>query len=116
MRRKWWIIPAAIVGLPLFIFIGGEVVMHLWNWLLPPLFGWRALTFWQASTANKYNYKYNHHWLEIILYTNFRVSVLGIGVTGPTPIFSSTTKRKEAELNLIDNRGKTLIIHAKSAW
>ena len=48
MRRKWWIIPAAIVALPLFIFIGGEVVMHLWNWLLPPLFGWRMLTFWQA--------------------------------------------------------------------
>ncbi len=48
MRKKWWIIPAAIVALPLFIFIGGEVVMHLWNWLLPPLFGWRMLTFWQA--------------------------------------------------------------------
>lgn len=30
------------------IFIGGEVVMQLWNWLLPPLFGWRTLTFWQA--------------------------------------------------------------------
>jgi hypothetical protein len=22
--------------------------MHLWNWLLPPLFGWRQITFWQA--------------------------------------------------------------------
>ena len=32
----------------LFIFIGGEVVLHLWNWLLPPLFGWRQITFWQA--------------------------------------------------------------------
>ena len=32
----------------LFIFIGGEIVLHLWNWLLPPLFGWRQLTFWQA--------------------------------------------------------------------
>ena len=31
-----------------FALVGGEVVMHLWNWLLPPLFGWRALTFWQA--------------------------------------------------------------------
>lgn len=48
MRKKWWIIPAAIVALPLFIFIGGEVVMHLWNWLLPPLFGWKTLGFWQA--------------------------------------------------------------------
>ena len=48
MRKKWWIVPAVIVGLPLFLFIGGEVVMHLWNWLLPPLFGWRTLGFWQA--------------------------------------------------------------------
>jgi len=49
MRKRWyWIAPLAIVAIPLFIFIGGEVVMHLWNWLLPPLFGWRMLTFWQA--------------------------------------------------------------------
>ena len=49
MRRKLrWIAPLAIVAIPLFIFIGGQVVMHLWNWLLPPLFGWKMLTFWQA--------------------------------------------------------------------
>ena len=49
MRKRWyWIAPLAIVAVPLFLFIGGEVVMHLWNWLLPPLFGWRMLGFWQA--------------------------------------------------------------------
>jgi hypothetical protein len=52
MRRKWkkliFIIPAAILGMLLFIFIGGELVMLLWNWLLPPLFGWRQIAFWQA--------------------------------------------------------------------
>ena len=49
MRRKWiFIVPAAIVGMLLFIFIGGELVLHLWNWLLPSLFGWRPITFWQA--------------------------------------------------------------------
>jgi hypothetical protein len=49
MRRKWiFIVPAAIVGILLFIFIGGEVVRLLWNWLLPSLFGWREITFWQA--------------------------------------------------------------------
>jgi hypothetical protein len=51
MRKKWkwfFIVPAAIVGITLFIFLGGELVMHLWNWLLPPLFGWRQITFWQA--------------------------------------------------------------------
>jgi hypothetical protein len=25
-----------------------ELVMHLWNWVLLPLLGWRQLTFWQA--------------------------------------------------------------------
>ncbi len=50
MRRKrlLWIAPAAIAGMVLFAFIGGEVVLHLWNWLLPGLFGWKQLTFWQA--------------------------------------------------------------------
>jgi hypothetical protein len=49
MRRKWFfIIPAAILAIPLFIAIGGEVVLHLWNWLLPAIFGWRYITFWQA--------------------------------------------------------------------
>jgi hypothetical protein len=43
-----FIVPAAILGILLFAFIGGEIVLHLWNWLLPPLFGWRLLTFWQA--------------------------------------------------------------------
>ena len=52
MRKKWkkliWIAPLAILAMVLFIWIGGEVVMHLWNWLLPTLFGWRQITFWQA--------------------------------------------------------------------
>lgn len=49
MRKKWiFIVPAAIAGIVLFAFIGGEVVKLLWNWLVPPLFGWRPLTFWQA--------------------------------------------------------------------
>ena len=52
MRPRWkrvlMIAPLAIVGMLLFAFIGGEIVLHLWNWLLPPLFGFRAVTFWQA--------------------------------------------------------------------
>jgi hypothetical protein len=43
-----WIAPLAILGIVLFAFLGGEVVRLLWNWLLPPLFGWRLITFWQA--------------------------------------------------------------------
>src|SRR5258708_7942934 len=52
MRPRWkriiWMAPLGILGLALFIFIGGEIVMRLWNWLLPPLFGWRTIGFWQA--------------------------------------------------------------------
>ncbi len=42
------IAPLALLGLAVFIFIGGEIVRLLWNWLLPPLFGWPQITFWQA--------------------------------------------------------------------
>lgn len=49
MRRNLvWMIPAGIVAIIMFIFIGGTAVQLLWNWLLPPLFGWKELTFWQA--------------------------------------------------------------------
>jgi len=47
-RKLFWIAPLAILAMALFIVVGGEVVKLLWNWLLPPLFGWRLLTFWQA--------------------------------------------------------------------
>jgi len=49
MRKKLiWIAPLAIVGIVLFIALGGEIVKLLWNWLLPGLFGWRLINFWQA--------------------------------------------------------------------
>jgi hypothetical protein len=48
IRRNKWIFAVAPLALALFIWIGGEVVMHLWNWLLPMLFGVRLITFWQA--------------------------------------------------------------------
>jgi hypothetical protein len=49
MRRYWpLMIPVVLVGFVVFIFIGGEVVKLLWNWLAPPLFGLPLLSFWQA--------------------------------------------------------------------
>lgn len=48
MKHKKWIFVVAPLGIALVIAIGGEVVMQLWNWLLPELFGWRQITFWQA--------------------------------------------------------------------
>ncbi len=49
MRRNW---PARIAkftvfGL-LFFTLFTFVVMRLWNWLTPALFGWHLITFWQA--------------------------------------------------------------------
>jgi hypothetical protein len=43
-----YIAPLAILGMAVFVAIGGEIVLQLWNWLLPPLFGWHLITFWQA--------------------------------------------------------------------
>jgi hypothetical protein len=40
--------PLAIAAMIAFIIVGGEVVALLWNWLLPPLFGFPQVTFWQA--------------------------------------------------------------------
>jgi hypothetical protein len=47
-KRLMWIAPAAILGIVIFSWIGGEVVMLLWNWLAPALFGLGQITFWQA--------------------------------------------------------------------
>ena len=49
MRKRWiWLAPLAILAMLAFIALGGGVVLLLCNWLLPPLFGWHEITFWQA--------------------------------------------------------------------
>ena len=46
MKRKWiFLAPLAML---LFIAVGGAIVQLLWNSLLPALFGWHEITFWQA--------------------------------------------------------------------
>jgi hypothetical protein len=47
-KRLIFIAPLAILGMALFVFLGGEVVKYLWNWLAPVLFSWPQITFWQA--------------------------------------------------------------------
>lgn len=84
MRKRWWIIPLAIVAIPLFVFIGGEIVMHLWNWLLPPLFGWRLITFWQG--------------LGLLLLCRILFGGLGRGPRGPRgPRFGGCRKMSPEE-------------------
>lgn len=50
MNRKTpiYIAPLAILGLLAFMAVGGRIVQLLWNWLLPALFGWPQIGFWQA--------------------------------------------------------------------
>ena len=47
-KRLLFIAPLAILGMLLFIAVGGVIVSHLWNWLMPQLFGWPEITYWQA--------------------------------------------------------------------
>jgi len=49
MTRHWFLrglkfVLFAILFLTVFTF----VVMSLWNWLMPAVFGWHLLSFWQA--------------------------------------------------------------------
>jgi len=48
VKRLVLLSPLILLAFLLFIALGGIVVRELWNWLLPPLFGWHAITFWQA--------------------------------------------------------------------
>ncbi|MFZ0212173.1 MAG: hypothetical protein WBE20_05140 [Candidatus Acidiferrales bacterium] len=42
------IIIGVLVFIPIAIFVVGEAVYHLWNWLMPMLFHLPMITFWQA--------------------------------------------------------------------
>jgi hypothetical protein len=49
MRKHWPLfIPVVLLGFAVFVYLGGQVVRLLWNWLAPPLFGLPVLGFWQA--------------------------------------------------------------------
>ena len=49
MRRNWVKIVIMVVLFVTIAIVGfGQAVFHLWNWLMPALFGLRAITFWQA--------------------------------------------------------------------
>jgi hypothetical protein len=47
-RRFFFLAPLFLLAFLAFIAVGGLVVRELWNWLVPALFGWRSVTFWQA--------------------------------------------------------------------
>ncbi|MBZ5561838.1 MAG: hypothetical protein LAP13_05395 [Acidobacteriia bacterium] len=47
---KHWVrrIVKFVVLAALFVVVFSFVLMSLWNWLMPALFGWRVITYWQA--------------------------------------------------------------------
>lgn len=47
-RKRIWMAPLIAVGFVAFAILGGWIVMTLWNWLMPELFGWHALRLPQA--------------------------------------------------------------------
>jgi hypothetical protein len=49
MRRRWWLYGLKIVLLAMLaLILIGAAVMLLWNWLMPVLFGWQTIDFFQA--------------------------------------------------------------------
>jgi hypothetical protein len=46
--RLFALAPFILLAFAAFAALVTWIVMRLWNWLLPPMFGWHALTFWQA--------------------------------------------------------------------
>lgn len=48
--KRFWVLRIILIpiGIAALGFLLGFVVMSLWNWLTPELFGWHTITFWQA--------------------------------------------------------------------
>ena len=48
--KRHWLLKVLKIALfaALFVAVAGFVVMRLWNWLMPALFGWHLISFWQA--------------------------------------------------------------------
>jgi hypothetical protein len=49
MKRRWIVrgLKFALFAV-LFVSVFSFVLMNLWNWLMPALFGWHVINFWQA--------------------------------------------------------------------
>ncbi len=49
MRKKLIVLaPLGILAFAAFVALGGLIVEWLWNWLVPSIFGWCQITFWQG--------------------------------------------------------------------
>ena len=49
MKRHWVSrVLKFVLFAVLFVGVFSFIVMSLWNWLMPALFGWRLISYWQA--------------------------------------------------------------------
>ena len=49
MKRSWAVKIVELAVLLLIVIAGfGQAVLHLWNWLMPSIFGLQRISFWQA--------------------------------------------------------------------
>jgi hypothetical protein len=49
MRKRWFYkLPGILLIVIAAVAIFGKIVQSLWNWLIPGIVGWHAITFWQA--------------------------------------------------------------------
>lgn len=49
MKTRWLTKGLKILGIAIIaILVVGFMVQSLWNWLMPAIFGWRLISFWQA--------------------------------------------------------------------
>jgi hypothetical protein len=49
MRKKWlYKAPGILLIVIAAVAFFGWIVQSLWNWLIPAIVGWHAITFWQA--------------------------------------------------------------------
>lgn len=48
--KGFWIVRAILIpiGIAALVLLLGFVIMSLWNGILPDLFGWHTITFWQG--------------------------------------------------------------------
>jgi hypothetical protein len=73
--KRYWILRALKIAL--FVALGAAlfslIVMSLWNWLIPPVIGWKAVDFWQAlgllllarilfGGRPRFGFGYGMHW------------------------------------------------------
>jgi hypothetical protein len=82
MKRALRISKFVVIGL-LVVAVVTFIVMHLWNWLAPSVFGWHVITYWQALGILI---------LSKILFGGFR------GRPGPSPYWRDRMMRRWAQM------------------